>query len=180
MKKVLRVGLLLFVFAALPLGLMELGISIVGETSRARVFEETRLGHEKVLAQMSLVDDEPFFASRVVKRLYQRFTKQGLRKGLRDLRNVDRVMSGALELYFFDGSGKLIPAISARERGRNFIERCYQVIGTINRGEQPPPGQLGMLRELWKMPRVETLRNYGNGRPMPIGQDPSAGYSCFH
>lgn len=178
MRPALRITLLILVFAALPLGFLELAVSVVGDTRRTAAIEVIRIRQEKALSQINLVDDGAFFASRVVKRLFARIKGLGSEQGSRDLRRLSRTMGNSLELYFFDGTGKVVPALSSTQRGRNFLERCYEVIGEIESGGQPSPGRLGMLRELWKMPRVETLKNYRNGRPMPIGQDPSGGY-CF-
>jgi len=172
--------LTLIVFGVLPWGITELALLTFTDTVKARQIEHLKISQERLLAQVSLLDDETVFASRLINRVFTRLQKHGVEEGRREVARLERLFPHTFELIFFDGSGNLLPEVSSLRRGRTFLERCYTAIGAIFRGEAAEPGQSALLRELFKMPRIESLRQYGQGKPMPIGEDPRAGYCSFH
>ncbi|MBI3037520.1 SpoIIE family protein phosphatase, partial [bacterium] len=178
-KTFLRVVLLLFVFCALPLSFLEITFFIFNETERARNIEKVKIQHEKILARINLCDNEAAFLAALVKGVFRKTRDQGIASGEKEIQLVECRFPKLLEMYFFDGSGKLIPSLSSRNRPVSFLERCYKVIDKIENWGKSSVRDLGILRGLWKLPRIEIVRKYTHGKPMPIGEDPSEGYSSF-
>ncbi len=171
--------LALLIFSVVPVSLFELALYVIQDTRWTRATEEIRIRHEKILAKVGVMDDRVAFTALTVKLALRRAQREGMARAKTDLEDMNRHFSGAIDMFYFSADGKLIEEISSRKNGRRFMESCYQALAEMCATMKPSKTNQSLLRQMLKMPHFASVVLYKDGRAMPIGQDPSAGYFFY-
>ena len=148
-KETLKGFLFVAIFAIFPILVLQFAKMRIEDLEIDQQIKLSRLKHERILTKIKQADDTAQMAARSVKKIFEMlrlFPEMTLKKSL--ISSLRASYPEALDLFIFDGNGKLIPDLSSNRHPRRAIEFAFEALNSFAKGKSAPAGKTGILKNM--------------------------------